>query len=195
MKFSEFYLKEDFKVGEKHEIIPNKSNGDFDKGTIEILDKKSTLDGPWKGKAGPFYKIKHLGGSEDTYVDWVHQSELPKMKKIIESLVVEAKDVFSDVDVIKIDPDRADPYDIVSAVMPTLVRAAYVLLVEDQIKYKRNKDEDDPEFEFTEEALSERLDELIKQVCRRFDDQSRHDLNAYITRLKGEFKVKLEEEK
>jgi len=121
-----------------------------------------------------------------------------KFSQFIKStpIITESKDVFPDVDVIKLDPDRADAYDVVQSLMPTLVRMSYVYLVEDKIKYERtHKDEEDTPFEFTEDALEERLDDLIKHIRNRLDDESSHDKKAAIDRLKGEFKEKLEEEK
>lgn len=115
-------------------------------------------------------------------------------KKIKESLVTEAKDYFPDVDVIKLDPDRADTYDIVQALMPTLVRTAYVHLSHDKDKYERtHTEEDDEPFEFTNDALEERLDTLIDAIRNRLDDQSSHDKHAAIEKIKSEFKEKLTE--
>jgi hypothetical protein len=105
--------------------------------------------------------------------------------------LTEAKNLFNDVDVIKLDPDRVDAHDIVSAIMPTLVRVAYTQLVYDQTKYNRGKDDEDPEFEFTADELEERLDTLIGHVRDKLD-MSGHDKMDYINKMSSEFKQKLE---
>jgi|ERR1017187_1244334 hypothetical protein len=108
----------------------------------------------------------------------------------------EAKDLFPDVDVIKIDPDRADVYDIVQGIMPTLVRVAYTHLVDDKVKYNRtHTDEDDIPFEFTIGALEECLDEFIHNIKDKLDDISMHDRVTYIKGVSSEFKEKLDEGK
>jgi len=107
--------------------------------------------------------------------------------------LTEAKDVFPDVDVIKLDPDRADSYDVASAIMPTLVRMAYTNLYHEKTKYDRSHtDEEDTPFDFTISALEDELDDLIKHVRNRLDDQSSHDKKAYIKRLESEFTEKLQ---
>jgi len=112
----------------------------------------------------------------------------------IREILTEAKDLFPEVDVIKIDPDRADVYDIVQSIMPTMVRIAYTNLVNDKEKYERtHTDEEDIPFEFTKDALEEEVDNLIKHITNRMDDLSSHDKSAYIDRIKSEFKEKLEE--
>jgi len=112
----------------------------------------------------------------------------------IKEILTESKDVFPDVDVIKLDPDRADVYDVVQSIMPTLVRMAYTYLVNDKQKYDRtHTDEEDTPFEFTKDALEEEVDKLIKHITNRFDDMSSHDKSAYIDRIKSEFKEKLED--
>jgi hypothetical protein len=110
-----------------------------------------------------------------------------------ESLVMEA-DVFPDIDVIKLDPDRADSHDVVNALMPTLIRMAYVYLTDDKIKYERtHRDEEDTPFEFTEDELDDRLENLIENVIKRLEEVSTHDRKDYIKRLSSEFKEKLTE--
>lgn len=117
--------------------------------------------------------------------------------------LTESKDMFSDVDVIKLDPDRIDAYDIVQALMPTLVRTAYVILCHDKEKYERthnpkasedDEDGDDP-FPFTADELEERLDDIVGHIKNRLDDMSSHDRHSYIERIKGEFKEKLDGDK
>ena len=116
------------------------------------------------------------------------QADIFEAKKVI----TESKDVFPDVDVLKIDPDRADDYDIVQTLMPTLVRIAYVHLQNDKAKYDRtHKGEDDEPFEFTKDALEDRLDDLINSIRNRLDDQSIHDKHAYVDRIENEFKEPL----
>lgn len=116
-------------------------------------------------------------------------------KPVKESLIFEAKDLFTDVDVIKLDPDRADAYDVVSALMPTLVRMAYTNLVHERTRVTRGKDEEDSDFEFTADALDEEVEKLVDHVVKRFEDQNSHDRLAVINRVKSEFKDKLEEKK
>jgi len=107
--------------------------------------------------------------------------------------LLEAKDLFTDVDVIKLDPDRADVYDVVSALMPTLTRIAYTNLVHERTRYTRGKDEEDSDFEFTADALDEELEKLVGLIVNKFEDQNSHDRLAVINKLKSEFKDKLEE--
>ncbi len=115
-------------------------------------------------------------------------------KKFLKDSMLTEADIFPDVDVIKLDPDRADPYDVAQALMPTLVRMAYVYLTEDKVKYERtHRAEDDTPFEFTSDALDERLETLIDNICKRLDDMSTHDRKAFIDRISKEFKEKLTE--
>ena len=108
----------------------------------------------------------------------------------------EAKDYFDSVDVIKLDPDRADAYDVVQALMPTLIRIAYVNMAHDKERYDRtHTDEEDDPFEFTIDELEDRLDDLVKNIRDRLDDQTSHDKHAYIDRIKSEFKEKIDEAK
>lgn len=116
------------------------------------------------------------------------------IKDPIEQILIES-DVFPDVDVIKLDPDRADAFDVVQALMPTLVRMAYVYLSDDKVKYERaHTDEEDTPFEFTKDALDEQLEKLIENICNRFEDFSTHDRGNYIDRVSSEFKEKLTSE-
>jgi hypothetical protein len=109
------------------------------------------------------------------------------------SQILEAKDLFPEIDVIKLDPDRADAYDVVSHVMPTLVRMAYADMVHDKAKYDRTFDEeDDKPYEFTADTLEDKLDDLIKLVREKFEDLSMHDRLSYIDKMKSEFKPPLE---
>jgi hypothetical protein len=190
MKFSEFVknaiLEANYYAGDMSD------EGDHE--MVEVVDERGE-------EHGHFSVLLYKNGKEEVVANPGNPNAAEK-KKIIavakaalkEGLITEAKDVFPDVDVIKIDPDRADPYDVVSALMPTLVRMAYVTLSEDQVKYKRTHTDPEDKFEFTEDALEDLLDDLIKNVRNRLDDQSAHDKKAYIDRLKGEFKNKLEEE-
>jgi len=121
-----------------------------------------------------------------------------KFKKFLKDpnapVIITEADIFPDVDVIKLDPDRADAHDIVQALMPTLVRMAYVYLSEDKVKYERtHNDPDDTPFEFTEDALEEHLDLLIENITKRLDDQSSHDKKAAIDHIAKEFKAPLTE--
>lgn len=110
-----------------------------------------------------------------------------------ESIVMEA-DVFADIDVIKLDPDRADSHDVVNALMPTLIRMAYVYLVDDKAKYERtHRDEEDTPFEFTTDELDDRLENLIENVVKRFEEVSMRDRKADIKKMSSEFKEKLNE--
>jgi hypothetical protein len=122
---------------------------------------------------------------------------MKNFKTFIGAPITEAKDVFPDVDVLKIDPDRADAYDIVQALMPTMVRIAYTHLMHDHTKFKREHEHDDPEeenqkFDFNVDGLEERLDDLVKAITRRFDDMTSHDKAAYIGKIKSEFKEPLD---
>lgn len=115
--------------------------------------------------------------------------------------LTESKDWFPDIDVIKLDPDRIDAYDMIQALMPTLVRTAYVWLMHDKEKYERtatpasDDDDGDPAFDFSMDALEERLDDLVSAIKNRLDDMSSHDKHSYIDRIKSEFKEKLDGDK
>lgn len=123
------------------------------------------------------------------------EKEVAFKELVKESLIMEA-DVFPDVDVIKLDPDRADAYDVVQALMPTLVRMAYVYLTDDKVKYERtHTDEEDTPFEFSKDALDEQLENLIDNITKRLEDLSTHDRGDYIDRISSEFKEKLQEPK
>jgi hypothetical protein len=116
-----------------------------------------------------------------------------KLKAFLEqATLTEGKDFFPDVDVIKLDPDRVDVYDIVSALMPTLVRMAYVDLSHDKEKYERtHTDEEDEPFNFTVDELEDRLDKIIDNLKNRIDDMSSRDKHHYIDAIKKEFKEEL----
>jgi hypothetical protein len=116
-----------------------------------------------------------------------------KLRTFLEDAkLVESKDYFPDVDVLKLDPDRVDVYDIVSNLMPTLVRMAYVNLCHEKEKYERtHTDDEDEPFAFTVDELEDKLDDLISLVRDRFDDLTSRDKISYIDRVKSEFKEKL----
>jgi len=109
------------------------------------------------------------------------------------SQILESKDLFLEVDVIKLDPDRADAYDVVSHIMPTLVRIAYCDMVHDKAKHDRMYDEEDDEpYQFTADQLEDKLDDLVKLVREKFEDLSTHDRLSYIDKMKSEFKPQLD---
>jgi len=119
-----------------------------------------------------------------------------KFKLSAPGSINEGKDLFSDVDVLKIDPDRADVYDVVQALMPTLVRMSYTYLIDDKTKYDRANhpdDEDYKPFEFDVNALEERLDDLVRSIRDKLEDLTAADRKAYINKVKSEFKEKLTE--
>lgn len=113
--------------------------------------------------------------------------------KFMPPTLTEGRDRFDDVDVIKLDPDRADIYDIVSALMPTLTRIAYTYLIDDKERYeKTHRDEEDDPFEFTESELEDRLDDVIRLLRDKLDDQTSSDKMSYIKALAKEFKEPLQ---
>jgi len=152
---------------------------------IDVNHPRITRDALSKAKAGKYIAAATYRMSDEKEVDF---------KELVnESLVMEA-DVFPDVDVIKLDPDRADSHDVVNALMPTLIRMAYVYLVDDKVKYERtHKDDEDTPFEFTEDELDERLENLIENVVKRLEEVSMRDRKADIKKMSGEFKEKLTE--
>jgi hypothetical protein len=119
-----------------------------------------------------------------------------KLKAFLSQQIVESKDYFSDVDVLKFDPDNVDAYDIVSTLMPTIVRIAYVNLCHNKEKYERtHTDEEDEPFDFSQDALEDEVDDMIGHITNRFGDLSSRDKASYIDRVKSEFKEKLTEPK
>lgn len=120
-------------------------------------------------------------------------SDLNLNNKVQTKQINEATDYFPNVDLIKIDPDRADSYDIVSALLPTLVKIAYVDMSHDKVKYDRtHNDEEDTPFDFSESELVDRLDNVINQIRNRLDDMSAQDKKAFINRVKSDFITKLD---
>lgn len=110
------------------------------------------------------------------------------LKMFLES----SSDYFSDVDVIKFDPDKVDTHDIVNALMPTLVKMAYVQLSDDKKKYERtHTDEDDEPFKFTKDELEERLDDIVGNLKDRLSDLSSRELIYHINKMEKEFREPL----
>lgn len=101
----------------------------------------------------------------------------------------EARDLFPDADVIKLDPDRIDMYDVVNNLMPTLARVAYVILSNKKTKYERtHTDEEDTPFEFTKDALEEELSDVVDDLVERLNDQTMRERLTVIDSLMSEFK-------
>lgn len=105
---------------------------------------------------------------------------------------------FDDVDVIKIDPDRDDAYDIASKLLPTLTKIAYTYLLHDRKTHERkhgsrSDDEDAYNFSFTKEELKNRLEELVKHVGDKLTDQADKDFDATFQSVSKDFKDKVEE--
>ena len=104
---------------------------------------------------------------------------------------------FDDVDVIKIDPDRDGPHEIVERLMPVLAKVAYTYLMGDKSKHERthgpkSDEEDAYNFDFTKGALRDNLEELIGHVCNRMKDMSQRELDAVIEAAAKDFKEKPE---
>ena len=106
----------------------------------------------------------------------------------------EVQDLFKDMDVIKLDPDRADVYDVVNALMPTLVRMSYTFLVDDKRQHERtHTDEDDAKFDFDTGALIEMVNETISTLRKRLSGVDDGDIKQLIDTIKGEFTQPLTE--
>lgn len=119
-------------------------------------------------------------------------------KKFIgtETITEGTNDMFPDVDVLKLDPDRADITDVVDVLMPTLVRMAYVELVIAKKKYERtHTDEEDDPFEFTVDALEEKVGDIVSLLKDKLDDLNYRDFVGIINKIKSEFKEKIEDSK
>lgn len=107
--------------------------------------------------------------------------------------LTEVQELFAELDVIKLDPDRTDVYDIIHALLPTLVRISYANMVEDQRKYNRtHASEDDERFQFTKETLIETVNDLIASLRKRFDAVDDKMIGDVIETIKSEFKTQLE---
>jgi hypothetical protein len=97
---------------------------------------------------------------------------------------------FADNTTLSFDPDRTDVYDIVHDLMPLLVKIAFVHLMEDKEKHdKMYHDEPDNEFEYTEDTLADKVQELAKAMCERFDDMSAADYVSAVNHTKTKLKV------
>lgn len=101
----------------------------------------------------------------------------------------EARDLFPEADVIKLDPDRIDMHDVTHTLLPTLARVAYVILSQKKIKYERtHTDEEDEPFEFTKDALEEEFSDVLSDLVERLNDVSMRDRLSVIDQIKSELK-------
>lgn len=100
------------------------------------------------------------------------------------------------VDEIRLDPERDDSFDVVDKLMPFLIKQAYYYLNDKRNKHERvhgdpSDDEDAYNFDFSEDALRDELDDVITHLKNRFADLSTIRMQEYIDHVKGSFSVPL----
>ena len=116
--------------------------------------------------------------------------------KIAQVLLKEAM-LFDDFHVIKLDPDRADTFDVFDQLKPLIVKMAYKNLHSDKEKHERkygpkSDDEDAYNFEFTEEALAEEVESIMSDLAGKLNTISSKDVKSAIQAVSKEFKEPLE---
>jgi hypothetical protein len=115
----------------------------------------------------------------------------------IATLLTEAKMLFPDFHEIKLDPDRSDLHDITNQLMPLIVKMAYKDLWIDKEKHEqkygpKSDDEDAYNFEFTESALVDKVEDMLSALAERLKDIRMADIKEEIKRSEKDFQDKLE---
>lgn len=113
------------------------------------------------------------------------------------ALLTEAKMLFPDFHEIKLDPDRSDLHDITNQLMPLIVKMAYKDLWIDKEKHEqkygpKSDDEDAYNFEFTHDALVEKVEAMLSNLAERLKDVRTADIKEEIKRSEKDFEDKLE---
>jgi hypothetical protein len=126
--------------------------------------------------------------------------ELIALSKKPETTVMEGSHVFPDVDKLELDPDRMDAHDVARALLPTMIRMAYVHLLEDKKTHERrhgpkSDDEDAYNFDLSKDALFERFEDLQNALADRIKELDEEDFNVAVKQLSREFTEPLEEKK
>lgn len=157
-------------------------------------DKFEICTPGYTGEKGPFPSLEEIKKHIDSII---HH------KKLSDSLN-ESRDVFKDQHVIKLDPDRTDVWDVAREIMPVLVKLAYKEHIAERDKHNKQRhvadprdadDEDDPEYEFTTEALVSLVDEYVSAMKKRLNDISDDDIRSYIEGVSHDFPEKLVQKK
>lgn len=121
--------------------------------------------------------------------------------KLLEDEIVTESNLFPDVDTIRLDPDRVDVYDIVSHLLPTIVKISYTFLHADKIKHERKYGSDDPDteeddkFAFNKSALRDEIQQVIQHLTDRLEGLTYTDFDNTIDAVSKEFKYPLDKEK
>lgn len=115
----------------------------------------------------------------------------------ISTLLSEAKMLFPDFHNIKLDPDRSDLHDITEQLMPLIVKMAYkdLWIAKEQHERKygpKSDDEDAYNFEFTHDALADKVEDLLSALAERLKDVRSADIKDEIKRAEKDFEDKLE---
>lgn len=115
----------------------------------------------------------------------------------ISALLTEAKMLFPDFHNIKLDPDRSDLHDVTNQLLPLIVKMAYKDLWVDKEQHERkygpkSDDEDAYNFEFTHDALIDKVEDLLSVLAERFKDIRLADIKDEIKRAEKDFRDKLE---
>lgn len=102
--------------------------------------------------------------------------------------LVEQRDDLFDLEAIKVDPDRDDVYTVVRSSLPVIVKMAYVSLY-----LKKQKHKSDDAFEFTNQALRDEIEQLLKHFSELYGRMDTSlDVTDAIKRVAKEFKEPLE---
>ncbi len=117
-----------------------------------------------------------------------------KLTSLLEAML------FKDFHDIKVDPDRDDLHDIKDKLLPVLVKMAYTNLYHDRTKHEgkygpASDDEDAYNFEFTEDNLGEKTEDLLNALAEKLKELSSSEINHVIAASAKDFPVPLDKKK
>lgn len=106
-------------------------------------------------------------------------------------------DHFPDVEKLSFDPDRASAFDVQHALMPLLVKMAYVRVMDAKAKHEKDnwdpEDEDHSEFNLSTDTLAEKVEDVINDLVGRLEGIRSDDIIQAIKLEKKSFKTPLTE--
>jgi len=110
--------------------------------------------------------------------------------------LLESNFLFSDFHYIKLDPDRSGLHDVVKQLMPLIIKMAYKDLWNDKQEHEQkygpeSNDEDAYNFEFTEDALVDKVEDLLLSLAELLSEVHSADIRAEIKRASSDFKYEL----
>jgi hypothetical protein len=111
----------------------------------------------------------------------------------LQTILSENMDFFSEVDTIRLDPDRTDTYDVAQALMPVIVKLAYVKAMQDKAKHEKANwdpdDEDYTEFQLTTDVMVEKVEEVLESLRDNLSEFRSNEIVSAIKAEKKHFKI------